>query len=118
MTYYHDWSDSQLDGLISDFRLDKDTLKDCSIILASYTNEDYSGNAYVLFKENDKFYEVNGSHCSCHGLEDQWIPSEVTYEELKYRFEKGTVFNEFEEGMKRVLNDFEFTKDFIKHLKD
>lgn len=61
-----------------------------NIILASYSYECYSGEAFVLFEEDGKLYEVNGSHCSCYGLEDQWTPEEVDLEELEHRLLKGT----------------------------
>lgn len=34
------------------------------VLFAIYEYEDYSGSAYVLYKEGDKYYEVYGSHCS------------------------------------------------------
>ncbi|OMD16244.1 hypothetical protein [Paenibacillus odorifer] len=69
---------------------DKD---DIEIILASYTNENYEGEAFVLFrrKSDGKLYEVNGGHCSCYGLEGQWNPEETTVEALEYRLVSGTL---------------------------
>lgn len=52
------------------------------ILLASYEYECYEGNAFVLFKQDGKLFEVNASHCSCFGLEDQWGPEETTPEAL------------------------------------
>lgn len=45
------------------------------LLYADYTYEDYSGDAYVLGydKEKKQFFEVHGSHCSCYGLEGQWM---------------------------------------------
>ena len=60
-----------------------------SVLLASYGTGSYEGSAFVLFKKGDKLYEVNGSHCSCHGLEDQWYPEETTVRALRYRLENG-----------------------------
>jgi hypothetical protein len=34
------------------------------ILLATYDYEDYSGDAYVLYRDGTKYYEVYGSHCS------------------------------------------------------
>lgn len=52
-----------------------------------YTYESYSGDAFVLFRDtrDGKWYEVNGSHCSCFGLEDQWRPELVSTEAMKMR---------------------------------
>lgn len=60
------------------------------ILFASYGQANYSGAAWVLFRQNGKLYEVNGSHCSCYGLENQWEPEEVLLEELEHRLLTGT----------------------------
>lgn len=46
------------------------------VVTASYSYEDYSGRAWVVYRNGDKFFEVEGGHCSCYGLEDQWKPEE------------------------------------------
>lgn len=65
-----------------------------TILMAIYEREWYDGDAFVLFEKDGKLYEVNGSHCSCYGLEGQWGPEEVLLEEMArnrftdtYRFE-------------------------------
>lgn len=45
----------------------------------------YSGSAVVIFRRDDKLFEVHGSHCSCMGLEEQWEPEETTIEALRMR---------------------------------
>ena len=64
--------------------------KDVNILFASYGNANYSGEAWVLFEQDGKLYEVNGGHCSCYGLEDQWSPEDVMLEELEHRLVNGT----------------------------
>lgn len=64
---------------------------DPGVLLASYGYANYSGDAFVLYQRDGKLYEVNGSHCSCYGLENQWEPEETTYEELLHRYKKGTL---------------------------
>lgn len=61
------------------------------ILFASYGADGYSGDAFVLFEKDGKLYEVNGGHCSCHGLEGQWSPDEVMLPELENRLIKGTL---------------------------
>lgn len=71
----------------------KEKLKDfknIKILFASYGSDNYTGNAWVLYEENGLLFEVNGSHCSCYGLEGQWQPEEVILSEIKNRLEKGT----------------------------
>jgi len=89
--FLHDWKDKN--DLIEDFEIKNKkirNLENINILFASYNYENYSGEAWVLFEQNGKLYEVNGSHCSCYGLEGQWNPEETTLEELKYRLVKGT----------------------------
>ncbi|MCM3257100.1 hypothetical protein M3664_04795 [Paenibacillus lautus] len=64
--------------------------KDNSILFASYGCANYSGDAWVLFENDGKLYEVNGGHCSCYGLEGQWNPEEVLLQELENRLLNGT----------------------------
>lgn len=64
-------------------------LRDVEVLLAYYTYEDYSGDAYVLAYDiaSDKLIEVYGSHCSCYGLEGQWEPEDTTIQYLQYRLD-------------------------------
>lgn len=52
------------------------------IIYADYIKEHYSGDATVVYYNNESYYLVKGSHCSCYGLENQWKPERYTYEEI------------------------------------
>jgi hypothetical protein len=90
--FLHDWSEgggnykgSGLTGLKADFQIDDAALEGVEVLVASYTYEDYSGSAYVLFEKNGHLFEVHGSHCSCYGLEDQWEPEAVTREAILRR---------------------------------
>ena len=80
-----------------------------NILFASYGQDNYSGDAWVLFEENGKLFEVNGGHCSCYGLEGQWEEEEVVLAELENRLTKGTFGqddysdNEFANELKTFL---------------
>lgn len=74
-----------------DEELKKDQWQGINIILASYGNENYSGDAFVLFEKDGVLYEVNGGHCSCHGLEGQWEPEQTSIESLRHRLETGSL---------------------------
>jgi hypothetical protein len=69
---------SSKEDIANNFNIPCYTLNDTNIIFTSYTYEDYSGNALVVYEENGKFFEVHGSHCSYNGLEGQWEPEEGT----------------------------------------
>ncbi len=81
---------------------------DIVVHYAYYQYRDYSGSALVLFSQGDKLYEVNGSHCSCYGLEGQWSPEETTVESLKFRLENG--------DMSYYIYDDMTKSDFLKML--
>lgn len=110
--YFHDWSDA--DGMLHDFGVPASTLAGKEVLLASYTYQEYSGNAFVLFRDGDKLYEVNGGHCSCYGLREstrsgggtQWEPEQTTKEALMLRLGNG--INAFasipEDHVKAVLD--------------
>lgn len=96
---YHNWFTCK-EEIINGFQIASRELKKCKIIFADYYG-DYDGTAHVIFMKNGKLYEVNGSHCSCNGLEDQWIPEETSIEALMFR-----------------PNVSEFAKHNLKHIKD
>ncbi len=48
--FLNDWKDSKLDGMAKDFELQPSQLKGIKILLASYSYQDYSGSAFVLYK--------------------------------------------------------------------
>ena len=50
-------------------------LDDASVIYAGYRYVCYEGIAYVLFERGGQLFSVEGGHCSCYGLEGQWIPA-------------------------------------------
>jgi hypothetical protein len=111
--FLHDWasvnwrSQTGVEAMAYDFRIEQSQLKGVQVLLAAYTYEDYAGSAFVLFRRRGKLYEVNGSHCSCYGLEGQWDPTEVTKKELMHRIEHGSLGayygNKFADELKSVL---------------
>lgn len=74
--------------IIRDFEIEdtqmQATLYNANILIAWYTYENYSGDAYVLYEVDGTLYEVEGGHCSCYGLEGQWQPEATDVEALQY----------------------------------
>lgn len=66
-----------LDDVCREFNVNASELQDADIIYASYDQADYEGEAHVIFVKNGLIFEVNGSHCSCNGLEECWVPEET-----------------------------------------
>lgn len=89
--YLNNWVDEK--GMKDDFELTTE-LDGATVLLASYGTPSYEGYAFVLFEKDGKLFEVNGSHCSCYGLEGQWEPEETTKEALMARIEKGDLGND------------------------
>ena len=73
--YVGDFSDKE--SMLSNFEIEASALDNCEVIYAHYEGG-YDGSAFVLFRKDGKLFEVNGSHCSCYGLEGQWTPEETT----------------------------------------
>lgn len=84
--------------------------KGVKILLASYSTEGCDGSAFVLFRRDGQLYEVNGSHCSCYGLEGQWEPEPTTVEALRHRMTEGNLGidyykeNQFADELRQVLD--------------
>lgn len=105
--YLNNWKDGTAEDVFRDFDgerwgnyrndddpvplAEKPAFAGAEILLASYGTPSYEGYAFVLFKRDGKLWEVNGSHCSCYGLEGQWEPEETTVEALRHRVKEGTL---------------------------
>lgn len=98
--YMHQFPDDA--AIIAEFGVPENALEGCRVLLAYYHVGDYGcdSSAFVLFERDGKLYEVNGSHCSCHGLESlnyyggcdtQWEPEETTVEALEHRLVHGSL---------------------------
>lgn len=89
--YLNHWSCRE--DVIKDFcgydQNPSDEWNDVNFLFASYGQDNYSGDAFVLFERDGELFEVHGSHCSCYGLEDQFDPESVVLEELENRLKNG-----------------------------
>lgn len=96
------------EDVVDQYRAPSGALDDATVHLAWYGYVSYCGASLVVFEKNGKLYEVNGSHCSCNGLEGQWQPEETDWAALKHRAADGFTFDgEYEAGeqAKEVLLD-------------
>jgi len=97
--------------VISNFAIKDDDLRDVFIIVAWYGSQCYDGSAFVLFERGGQLYEVNGGHCSCYGLEEQWCPEETTAEAIVHRVEHGRL------GQDSYYDDCDFGDDLVKLMR-
>ena len=81
--YVQEFSDNE--DIISNYAAPSDALEGATVYLAWYGYGSYDGESLVVFEKNGILYEVNGSHCSCYGLEHQWQPEETSWEALAMR---------------------------------
>lgn len=74
-----------IEDICDQFAIPLAELDGAEIIYAVHDAEIDGGSAFVLFERDGRLYEVNGSHCSCYGLEHQWEPEETSMEALRLR---------------------------------
>lgn len=73
--------------IAEDFGVGPEQLDGCEIIVAYMSVGDWGcdSGAFIVFRKDGAIYEVNGSHCSCHGFSEgsysgggtQWEPELV-----------------------------------------
>lgn len=63
--------DFDYSSVVKNFEIDEQEPKR---IWACYDNGGWEGSATIVFERGDQWYLVEGSHCSCYGLEGQWKP--------------------------------------------
>lgn len=74
------------------FRVDSHIVETSQILYAAYDIANWEGHALVVFMQDGQLYEVNGSHCSCYGLEGQWEPELTSVAALRLR--RGWLYDE------------------------
>jgi hypothetical protein len=98
------WNSEDLSSLKREFDISDKELEGVNVLYANYTLGCYEGEALVVFEKEGKLYEVNGSHCSCYGLEGMWEPEETTKEALLTRPKNTYLCNI--EYLEECLKDF------------
>ena len=88
---YRQYFDSQYDYDLREY-IHTEMPDNIIIFWSRYTYEDYSGDGEVwgYNTENQMFFNVIGSHCSCYGLEGQWYEEYYTYDEMVAVLERVT----------------------------
>ncbi len=87
--FLNEWEKDGLEAIKGAFRLTDKALAEFDILLASYSRDAFSGEAFVLFRQGNALYEVNASHDSGICMDGQWEPEETLLKALEFRLEKG-----------------------------
>lgn len=80
------------------------------VIIAADNQEGYEGDAWIVYRNGEKYYEVEGSHCSCMGFEGQFDPQEYENAELLLAALEKRDYNygareKYNEAVKLILKD-------------
>ena len=139
-----DWKDRSKQDILKEFTEDpynesynvKKEFPDydrINILVAYYSYENYSGNAFVLYELDNKLFEVNGSHCSCNQLEGQWSPEETTIEAVQHRIDNGLLgvdeewnpdtntyekVDRFKSQLEKMIHDLKYNKKFDNYINE
>ena len=90
-----------IDLLCKEYDITEEVIESIDIIYADYEYISYDGESFVLFSKYGELYEVNGSHCSCYGLEGQWNPEPTTAEAILAR---PKIPNEAKQNLREYLH--------------
>jgi hypothetical protein len=81
-----------------------------NIIVAAYTYENYSGDAFVLYEKDGQLYEVNDSHCSCNGLRN-WSPEHTSIDAVMLREDSDGVWEAYGSQIKCAILEWKEQQD-------
>lgn len=112
--YLNNWSNATKDEILDEFEYIGDRSK-INILFASYTYESYEGEAFLIVEKDNMLYEVNASHCSCYGLENQFDLEETSIQAIEHRLQNSTRFGNSYWDTKNIFRNELI--DFIKNYK-
>jgi hypothetical protein len=96
---FENWKD-----VLNEFSVEDESMNDVIPLFASYNHEGYEGDATVVYMKDQKLWLVQGSHCSCYGLENQWQPEDMPLEALEHLCDAGNYsFSDGSCGFKTTL---------------
>jgi hypothetical protein len=81
----------------------KEELKGATLYISIYEQAYYEGYALVVWEKNGELFLVEGSHCSCYGLEGQWNPEKTDWRALEKRQFFG--YDEIQEALKAFTTE-------------
>lgn len=91
---FYDWNDVQ-----SRFAMKMPEPNE--VLHAEYDNSGYAGSALVVYRNGYNYYIVEGSHCSCYGLEGQWDAEEFHREDFE-KYLRRRIKSEWSDSRKKL----------------
>jgi hypothetical protein len=80
MIYHGEWTSRE--DMLTEVEWPRDEIpSDSDIAYAAYDVDGYEGWALLIFRRGSELFEVNDSHCSCHGL-DNWVPEATSWDAI------------------------------------
>lgn len=118
---YKDLTKSELlSAITEDFEVSKEDIGKFHVLIAYKSVGDYGcdSSAWLLLKDKQtkELFEVNASHCSCYGFEQQFEPEETTLDYLKsdkFNFKSKTGGYDYNEH-----GNAEYVNCFIKAMRN
>jgi len=108
--WLNDWKGFSIEQIEDLFGLSEGELSGINLLLASYSQDDDSSYAFLLYEFNHTLYEINASHDSEIDFNGQWQPEETSYDALRFRLTRGHLgskeasSNIFAEELKVIIN--------------
>lgn len=96
---FDDWNDVK-----KQFEIDQ---PEPEAIYASYDGGGWDGSATVFFRDGDQYFTVDGSHCSCYGLEGQWDPEPYTKEQFINALKTRSWYHAKQQAVNEILKELE-----------
>lgn len=94
--YFESWKD-----VVVNFGGPLGMKEPAKVYLAAYNCENYDGHAEVVWRQGHKYYFLEGSHCSCFGLEETgWDPEEFKTKKIFIEYLKKCKRNDILEMVK------------------
>lgn len=108
--YLNDWEDSTKDEILDEFEaLEED--RDVNILFATYDFSNWQGDAFVIAEKNGKLFEVHAEHCSCYGLENQFVLEETNIEAIEHYIKNGKFYHKYKKEL------IKFVKEYKENVK-
>lgn len=106
MKNVYDGGFADRERMMEAFEVSEKELEGYNVVYAYYEDDCYDGSAFVLLEKNGEYFEVNGSHCSCYGLEGQFDLEATTAEALKHRADEGHSYGAFASSIPSLKEHF------------